>query len=101
MSTEENAMKARSDIDRRDHIRYRAPEDTYVDVELPCGAGTLARLLDASPFGGACLVFDGAPELEIGDVVRILIGSTQAAGEVRHARELGTESRVGVYWTAE
>ena len=87
------------EVGRRKHVRYTAPADTFVDVELPSGSGTQARILDASPFGGACLVFAVDPKVEIGDMVRVSYGSAPALGEIRHACEVGDEHRVGVLWT--
>jgi hypothetical protein len=86
------------EVERRRNPRYRAPEVTYADVLLPCGQALKARVLDASHFGGRCLVFDEDPKLEIGAMITVSSGRYMCASEVRHADQRDGEYRIGVRW---
>ena len=86
--------------ERREFIRYEAPDDLVVTVELPVGA-VEAQVVDASPMGGACLVFDEDPSLHSGMVIPVSCGGSSVLGEIRHVAEECGRFRVGVRWMHE
>ena len=102
MSTHQCGLKEPSEsvVDCRNHTRREAPEDTYVQVEYAHGT-VQARILDASPFCGACLVFDDNPRLEAGNTISVSYGKSRIVGQVRHAQEFCDEYRVGVCWVTD
>lgn len=101
VTTQQDRTEDRSEavIDRRDYPRYTVPPDRYVQVEFAFGGETQARVLDASPFGGACLIFRDDPRLEVGNIISVYRDGLPTNAEVRHAQKVSDEYRVGVRWT--
>ena len=96
---EDRADNSRPTAERRAHPRLEPPVDVYVDVDLHCGSKVQARIRAISPFGGAGLIFDEDPRLEVGNMVSVSHGLLHNAGEVRHVGEEYGKHLVGVRWS--
>ena len=99
MPTQQDQPEVRSGeaAEQREFTRYEAPDDLYVTVELP-GGDVQARVMNASPFGGACLIFDEDPRLHVGMTIPVSCGDCSVIGDVQHVAEVCGKYRVGVRW---
>ena len=102
MPTQQDQLEGRSGeaTERREFTRYEAPDDVYVTVELP-GGDIQARVMNTSPFGGACLIFDEDPRLRVGMTIPVSCGDSSVIGDVQHVAEVCGKYRVGVRWNYE
>jgi hypothetical protein len=81
--------------DRRNEPRSEAAYEITPLVRFPLGTFR-GQVINISPSGDACLLFDSSPGANVGTRVSICYGTTRESGVVRHVSTVAGKYRVGI-----